>query len=68
MEVAQIGRTISRALNINEDLTEELRREIQVHYVSMVDDVMKLALSPPPQSHRPANESTDVSAQHETVQ
>ena len=54
--------------NINEDLTEELRREIQVHYVSMVDEVLKLALTPPPQSHRPANESTDVSAQHETVQ
>ena len=54
--------------NINEDLTEELRREIQVHYVSMVDDVLKLALTPPPQSHRPANESTDVSAHHETVQ
>ena len=54
--------------NINEDLTDELRREIQVHYVSMIDDVLKLALTPPPQSHRPANESTDVSAHHETVQ
>ena len=54
--------------NINEDLTEELRREIKVHYVSMVDDVLKLALTPPNQSHRPANESTDVGAHHETVQ
>ena len=54
--------------NINEDLTEELRREIQVHYVSMVDDVLKLALTPPPQSHRSANESTEVSDRHETVQ
>ena len=54
--------------NINEDLTEELRREIQVHYVSMVDDVLKLALTPPPQSHRSANESTEVSGRHETVQ
>ena len=54
--------------NINEDLTDELRREIQVHYVTMVDDVLKLALTPPPQSPRPADESTDVSPLHETVQ
>ena len=54
--------------NINEDLTDELRREIQVHYVTMVDDVLKLALTPPPQSPRPADEPTDVSPLHETVQ
>ena len=54
--------------NINEDLTDELRREIQVHYVTMIDDVLKLALTPPPQSPRPAGESTDVSPLHETVQ
>ena len=54
--------------NINEDLTDELRREIQVHYVTMVDDVLKLALTPPPQSPRPTDESTDVSPLHETVQ
>lgn len=54
--------------NINEDLTDELRREIQVHYVTMIDDVLKLALTPPPQSPRPTDESTDVSPLHETVQ
>ena len=54
--------------NINEDLTDESRREIQVHYVTMIDDVLKLALTPPPQSPRPADESTDVSPLHETVQ
>jgi len=54
--------------NVNEDLSEELRREIRVHYVSMVDDVLKLALTPPPQSHRPADEPTDVSVHHQTVQ
>ncbi len=54
--------------NINEDLTDELRREIQVHYVTMVDDVLKLALTAPPQSPRPTDESTDVSPLHETVQ
>jgi ATP-dependent Lon protease len=54
--------------NINEDLTDELRREIQVHYVTMVDDVLKLALTPPPQSPRPTDESTEVGPLHETVQ
>jgi len=54
--------------NINEDLTDELRREIQVHYVTMVDDVLKLALTPPPQLPRPTDESTEVGPLHETVQ
>jgi ATP-dependent Lon protease len=33
--------------NINEDLTEELRRELTVHYVQSVDEVLLLALLPP---------------------
>ena len=32
--------------NINEDLTEELRQELTVHYVQSVDEVLLLALSP----------------------
>ncbi|HEY3159587.1 MAG TPA: endopeptidase La [Vicinamibacterales bacterium] len=32
--------------NINEDLTEELRRELTVHYVSNIDEVLLLALLP----------------------
>jgi ATP-dependent Lon protease len=32
--------------NINEDLTEELRRELTVHYVQTVDEVLLLALLP----------------------
>ena len=32
--------------NINEDLTEELRRELTVHYVQNVDEVLLLALLP----------------------
>jgi ATP-dependent Lon protease len=32
--------------NINEDLTEELRRELTVHYVQGVDEVLLLALLP----------------------
>ncbi len=32
--------------NINEDLTEELRRELTIHYVQSVDEVLLLALLP----------------------
>ncbi len=32
--------------NINEDLTDELRRELTVHYVQSVDEVLLLALLP----------------------
>jgi len=32
--------------NINEDLTEELRRELTVHYVSNIDEVLLLGLLP----------------------
>jgi ATP-dependent Lon protease len=32
--------------NINEDLTEELRRDLTIHYVTSVDEVLLLALTP----------------------
>jgi ATP-dependent Lon protease len=32
--------------NINEDLTEELRKELTIHYVQGVDEVLLLALTP----------------------
>jgi ATP-dependent Lon protease len=32
--------------NVNEDLTEELRREMTIHYVQTVDEVLLLALTP----------------------
>jgi ATP-dependent Lon protease len=32
--------------NVNEDLTEELRKELTVHYVTSVDEVLLLALQP----------------------
>ncbi|MGH9309573.1 MAG: S16 family serine protease, partial [Vicinamibacterales bacterium] len=32
--------------NIKEDLTEELRRELSIHYVSHIEEVLKLALLP----------------------
>ena len=54
--------------NVNEDLSEDLRREINVHYVSMIDEVLELALTPamaaPPREAAPA----DGAAVHETVQ
>src|SRR5687767_350270 len=34
--------------NVNEDLTEELRKELTVHYVTSVDEVLLLALAPNP--------------------
>jgi ATP-dependent Lon protease len=33
--------------NVNEDLNEELRRELTIHYVHSVDEVLLLALMPP---------------------
>ncbi|HTM01996.1 MAG TPA: endopeptidase La [Vicinamibacterales bacterium] len=32
--------------NVNEDLTEELRKELTIHFVSTVDEVLLLALTP----------------------
>jgi len=34
--------------NVNEDLTEELRRDMTIHFVSAVEDVLLLALTPAP--------------------
>jgi ATP-dependent Lon protease len=34
--------------NVNEDLTEELRRDLTIHYVQGVDEVLLLALLPAP--------------------
>ena len=34
--------------NVNEDLTEELRKGLTVHYVQSVDEVLLLALAPSP--------------------
>jgi ATP-dependent Lon protease len=32
--------------NVNEDLSEELRREVQIHLVSTIEEVLALALQP----------------------
>ena len=39
--------------NVNEDLTEELRRELTIHYVHSVDEVLLLALMPPTTATKP---------------
>ena len=33
--------------NVKEDLSEELRRQLTIHYVQSVDEVLLLALTPP---------------------
>jgi ATP-dependent Lon protease len=38
--------------NVKEDLTEELRRELTIHLVQSVDEVLLLALTPGPQAPR----------------
>ncbi len=35
--------------NIVEDLSEDLRREMKVHYVTTIDEVLDLALTPRPE-------------------
>ena len=54
--------------HVNEDLSEDLRREIDVHYVSMIDEVLDLALLPAPAATPRAEDSTTVAQIHETVQ
>ena len=34
--------------NVNEDLSEALRGELTIHYVQTIDEVLLLALMPPP--------------------
>ena len=53
--------------NINEDLSPELRQEINVHYVSTIDEVLKIALLPTPAA-APRDDATDPTTVHGTVQ
>ena len=54
--------------DVNENLSPELRREITVHYVTTIDEVLELALLPAPGTQPPAEVPTDGPAVHETVQ
>ena len=44
--------------NVNEDLTPELRKELTVHYVQTVDEVLLLALQPAPSRDRQPQDRT----------
>ena len=46
------------AKNINEDLTPELRKDLTVHLVSTIDEVLALALQPVASDVRPAKKTT----------
>ncbi len=54
--------------DVNEDLSEELRKEICVHYVSAVDEVLELALLPVQGTKPPARADADDAPVHGTVQ
>ena len=54
--------------DVNEDLSEDLRREITVHYVSTIDEVLELALLPIASAQPPTHVKADNSSLHETVQ
>ena len=45
--------------NVNEDLNEELRRELTIHYVQSVDEVLLLALTPVPTATKAPRRSQD---------
>ena len=53
--------------NVNEDLSEDLRREITVHYASTIEDAVDLALLPA-QAKSPAPARADGPPVHQTVQ
>ena len=45
----------ANAKNINEDLTPELRKDLVVHLVSTIDEVLALALQPVSSDVRPVS-------------
>ena len=44
--------------NVNEDLSADLRRDMTIHFISTIDDVLKLALQPA--TARPTTDVTPV--------
>ena len=54
--------------NVNEALSQDLRREINVHYVSMIDEVLELVLTPVSNSSPRTDPQNDRAPIHETVQ
>ena len=53
--------------DVNEDLSPELKRELNVHYVSTIDEVLELALLPC-SSTQSRKSTSDNSQVHEAVQ
>ena len=54
--------------HVNEDLSEDLRREINVHYVSMIDEVLDLVLLAAPPAAPRAEDPAGAGQVHGTVQ
>ena len=54
--------------DVDEDLSPELKREITIHFVSTIDDVLELALLPKPVKPTHDDVSAEGSQVHETVQ
>ena len=54
--------------DVNEDLSPELKREINVHYISTISEALELALLSVAGSRRPDETPADSSQLHETVQ
>ena len=54
--------------DINEDLSPDLRREINVHYISTIDEALTLALLPVPGTQPPDEAPSGSSRVHGTVQ
>ena len=54
--------------DVKEDLGPELQREINVHYVSTIDEVLELALLPLPGSQPPGERAAEDPRVHGTVQ
>jgi len=48
------------AKNVNEDLTPEVRKDLTIHLVSSIDEVLALALQPASSDIRPVKKATKV--------
>ena len=54
--------------DVNEDLSPELKREVTVHYISTIDDVLDLALLPRSEERPPSDVGSPDAQVHGTVQ
>ncbi len=54
--------------NVNEDLSDDLRRDMTIHLVSTIDEVLELVLQPPSAGPAVAGNGGDATGVHGTVQ